>query len=291
MDKLRMVVRIAALRGILLITMAFGVPPGPLFIPTALATPASDDGGRCTVSSLRGAYVFSASAFRTFQPAPQFAIGAFFPVVLIGVYTFDGAGTVARSLIVGAAGGQPFPVADSGTYQLNPNCSGSVAFPAQSETLSFNVVDSRSIVIVTSTPGESGVATLDKQEIEDCSTQDLRGTFIYKGLNGLLAVQDPSQSPPLLIDGFAPVAVGGSWTFDGKGGVSRELPVISFGGFNFGPYSDAGTYQVNSDCTASAYFPNDTEPFQMIFVNSRTIAFEVAIAGRVGIGTLVKQRL
>jgi hypothetical protein len=277
-NRLRTVRWVAASCGCLAIALASGKSLGAQVDHTT----------HCSVSSVRGTYVFRAAAFRTFQPTPQFSISAFSPVSLIGRYTFDGGGKVLRSLTVSFAGGIPFPVADSGTYQLNPNCSGSVSFPAQSETLSFNVIGSRSIVIVTTTPGESGVAALDKQEIEDCSAQDLRGAFIFKE-DALGAGQDPFLNPPLLIGGFFPVSVAGTWTFDGKGGVSRDLPVVSFGGFNFGPYSDAGTYQVSSDCSASAYFPSDQEPFELNFIDSKTIAFEVLGPGREGVGTLVKQ--
>jgi hypothetical protein len=290
MERLHTVGGVAAACGFVVISLALGVSPRSPFIQTALAAPLPSGHGGCSVSRLRGAYVFSAAAFRTFQPAPEFSIGAFSPVSLIGLYTFDGKGQVSRSLTVSVAGGNAFPVVDSGTYQINADCSGSVSFPAQSETLSFNVVNSRSIAITTTTPGEAGGLQLLKQEIKDCSAESLRGAYIYRG-DGLSAGQDPFQNPPLLIDGFFPVSFVGSWIFDGHGGISRSLPVANFGGFNFGPYADTGTYQVNADCTASAYFPNDVESFDLIFIDSKTVVFEVVTAGRMGVGTIVKQEL
>jgi hypothetical protein len=97
------------------------------------------------------------------------------------------------------------------------------------------------------------------------------------------------QNPPQLIDGFFPVSVVGTWTFDGKGGVTRSLSLV-FGGFP-NPYSDVGSYQVNSDCTVSAYFPSDDEPFKLIAVDATRLIEGVAAVGRMGAGTLIKQRL
>jgi hypothetical protein len=290
MKRYRTIGPITALCGVVAISLALGIPSRSHVIQAALAAPTNKDDSRCSVSRVRGAYVFSAAAFRTFLPAPQFSISAFSPVALIGLYTFDGEGQVLRSLTVNFAGGNPFPVVDSGTYQVNADCSGSVSFSANSETLSFNVVNSRSVAIATTTPGEAGVVTLGRQEIKDCGTGSLRGAYIYQG-DGFSAGQDPFQNPPLLIDGFFPVSFVGTWTFDGVGGASRSLPVANFGGVNFGPYADLGTYQVNSDCTASATFPNAMEAFVLVFINSKTVALARVTAGGAAVATLVKQEL
>jgi len=67
-----------------------------------------------------------------------------------------------------------------------------------------------------------------------------QGRYVFSG-NGWGAF----QPPPQLIDSFFAVAVSGTWLFDGKGSVSRNLN-LSFFGFTF-PYQDSGTYQVNPD--------------------------------------------
>jgi hypothetical protein len=290
MERLHKVGGVAAVCGFVTISVFLGISPDWQLAQTALALPSPAVHGACSDFRLRGAYVFSAAAFRTFQPAPLFSLSAFSPVSLIGLYSFNGEGQVARSLTVNFAGGNPFPVVDSGTYQLNADCSGSVNFPAFAETLSFNVINSRSIAIATTTQGESGGLHLPLQEIKACTAASLQGVYIYQG-DGLAAGQDPFQNPPLLSDGFFPVSFVGSWTFDGQGGVSRSLPVANFGGANFGPYADSGTYQVNSDCTAAATFPNAMEDFQLVLINSRTIASARVTAGGAGLATLVKQEL
>jgi len=134
------------------------------------------------------------------------------------------------------------------------------------------------------TQGESGAGTLTRQEISDCNMDTFRGTYIFS-VNGLGAYLPPPQPT----DGFFPVSAVGTWTFDGKGGIARSLSLV-YGGYPF-PYMDTGTYQVNRDCTVSAYFPTDTEPFQLIAVNARTLVEGVVALGRTGAGTLVKQRL
>lgn len=285
MKRLQTVRWVAALCGAVVIVVASGDSLRSPLTQAALAARVNGGEGGCTLSSLRGAYVVSINGFKASQSPPQFTISAYSPVMVIGKFTFDGEGNVSRFLTVSFAG-NPFPVADSGFYQANPDCSGSATFPTNSETFSFNLVDSRSLAIVTTTPGESGAGTLVKQEIRDCSTESFRGIYIFN-LNGL----GTFQNPPQLMDAFFPGSVVGSWTFDGKGGVSRSV-ALSLAG-SPGPYADSGTYQVNSDCTASAYFPNDVEPFQLIFIDSRKIAVGVVALApwRVGAGTLIKQTL
>jgi hypothetical protein len=138
------------------------------------------------------------------------------------------------------------------------------AFPTHSDTFNFNIVDADSIAIVATTPGESGAGTLTKQEIEECSAGTFRGIYIFNQ-NGL----GTFQNPPQLVDAFFPVSVVGTWTFDGKGAVTRSLSLV-FGGLP-NPYFDVGSYQVNSDCTVSAYFPSDDEPFKLIAIDARRL--------------------
>ena len=88
---------------------------------------------------------------------------------------------------------------------------------------------------------------------------------------------------------FFPAPVAGTWSFDGLGNVSRSL-ALNFAGLP-GPYDDVGTHQVNSDCSASAYFPSDREPFDLIEVSSNTIVYGVSAVGRVCTGLLTKQNL
>ncbi len=268
---------------IVLLGVAAGAP--------ALAQASNDQAG-CSASGVEGPYVFSvAPAFNSFQP--QVSISAFAPVAVLGRYVFNGQGSVSRSLSVSLAGGQPFAVQDSGTYVVSPDCSGSVSFPDAGETLSFVIVSARTITIGTTTLGQVGVGSLQKQELERCTLDSLRGNYIY-AINGLVTFTTlpVPPNPPLLTDAFLPVSVVGLLTFDGRGGVKRNFPSVNFGGFTF-PYADTGTYTVSGDCTGLVFFQSDQESFSLTLVNSRTVLAQVELpgAGSVGIATIVRQDL
>lgn len=245
------------------------------------------DGG-CSAARLQGPYVFSANAFRSFQ-GPQVSISGLSPVALLGLYVFDGAGNVSRSLSVSFAGAPSFPVGDAGTYVVNADCNGSVSFPQNGETLSFSILNSRTVAIATTTFGEVGVATLQKQVIKQCSLASLRGPYIFTS-SGSVTFQPPAQfpNPPLMEDAFVPVSALGTLRFNGEGVVTRSMSSVDFGGFVF-PYFDTGSYSVQADCTASVFFPSDQESFSMIFVDSKTVLLQVQTAGAVSEGSLVKQ--
>ncbi len=236
----------------------------------------------CTNASLDGSYALSIAGFITSAATPQFQLGVYAPVAIVGTFTFDGKGHAARSLMVNAAG-QPLQVVDSGSYQVDPDCSGTAKFTTNSETLSFTAIDDERLSIVSTTPGESGSGTLTKQSVDHCNSHTLTGVFVFTG-NALGTFQNPPQA----VDAFFPVAISGTWTFDGEGIVSRSL-TLSFAGYA-GPYDDSGTYQIHPDCTASIYFPSDTETFELIVVNKERAVFGVTAVGRLGTGNLIKQQ-
>ncbi len=268
---------------IMLLGIAGGLP--------ALAQ-ASNDRAVCSTSGVEGPYVFSVvPAFNSFQ-GPQGSINAFAPVALLGRYVFNKQGSVSRSLSVSLAGGPPFPVHDSGTYVVSPDCTGSVSFPDAGETLSFVIVSARTIAIGTTTLGEVGVGSLQKQELEQCTLDSLRGNYVYTA-NGVFATFAPvPPNPPLLMDAFFPVSVVGLLTFDGRGGVKRNFPSVNFGGFSF-PYADTGTYTVSADCSGSIDFQSDQESFSLILVNSRTVLAQIVVGPLPGpsVATIVRQDL
>jgi hypothetical protein len=278
---------VAAVYGVAVVALASSPIPGTPLIRSARAD--TDEGSAaCTVASLRGGYVVSVNGFVTLNgqgdTSPNGTVSEFTPVMEIGTFAFDGAGTVSRAVTV-SVGGIPFPVNDIGTYVTNADCSGSIALSANSDTFNFNVVDEDSIAIVPMKLGQSGAGTLTRQRIRDCSAETFRGTYVFS-VNGLGTGLPVPPPPPT--DGFFPVSVIGTWDFDGKGGVTRSLS-LSFDGYPF-PYADTGTYQVNSNCTLSAYFSSDTEAFQIIAIDANRLVEGVVTAGRVGAGTLVRQR-
>lgn len=261
----------------------------------ALAAPLAASGAAvCSTAGVEGSYAYSQSpAFNSFQ-GPQGSVSAFAPVTLLGHYVFDGQGHVARSVSISLSGSPAFPVQDPGTYTVNPDCTGLVSFPDLGETLSFVIVSAHRIAIGTTTPGEVGVGTLLRQERSQCTLDSLRGNYVYIGNGGFTTFAPPSlpPNPPLLMDAFMPVSAVGLLSFDGRGGVKRNMVSVNFGGYSF-PYADPGTYTVNGDCIASVYFDSDKELFSLLLVNSRTIFVEVSLpgAGPAGLATLVRQDL
>jgi hypothetical protein len=168
------------------------------------------------------------------------------------------------------------------------DCSGTVEFPANSETFTIYIVDEHRIEITATTDGRLGAGVLLKQEIHHCSNESLSGTFVFT-VNGVAAsaLFGIGNGPSSSLDAYFPAAVVGNWYADGSGGVMRSL-MLNFGGSAF-PYDDQGTYAIAADCTGLAFFPDDDEPFKLIFVDSKTIVSMVVSAdapGRHGIATL-----
>ncbi len=83
----------------------------------------------CSVRTLHGIYggVFTLLAFPGPPPASPQPITSFLPVNALEVGNWDGAGNF-QSTITGSIGGQPAQTgSDTGTYTVNPNCTGSLA--------------------------------------------------------------------------------------------------------------------------------------------------------------------
>jgi len=195
---------------------------------------------------------------------------------------------VIRNLTVSAAAVPPFPVSGTGSYQVASDCSGTIEFPATFETFTIYIVDEHRVEVTNTTDGRVGAGVLLKQNIDHCSNESLRGTFVFT-VNGLAAsaLFGIGNGPSTSLDAYFPAAIVGNWYVDGSGGVTRSL-MLNFGGSAF-PYNDQGTYDIASDCTGSAHFPNDDEPFKLIFVDSKTIVLGVVSTdapGRHGIATL-----
>jgi len=194
------------------ITLALGIV-GALFhsVPAAQAQataaqtePPSNEG--CSAAALRGTYVVSFSGQGTLSP-PQFSESDFFPITVIGTYTFGGNGIVNRALTVSAAALPPFPVSGPGSYQVAADCSGTIEFPANSETFTIYIVDEHRVEITATTAGRLGAGVLLKQEIHHCSNESLSGTFVFtaalpsmnSGIFRTRARRASGQKPPLQV--------------------------------------------------------------------------------------------
>jgi hypothetical protein len=75
----------------------------------------------CPIHVLKTSYGFSSTGYIAFSGVPPLPIGSFSPVAVAGTIKFRADYKVMRSVTVNL-GGQIFPVADSGTYTLNSDC-------------------------------------------------------------------------------------------------------------------------------------------------------------------------
>ena len=92
---------------------------------------AADKG--CTNETLKGTFVHTASGFETARPS----IAG--PLVGVGTDTFDGKGGMTTTATL-SINGNIVPVAATGTYKVNPDCTGTYTLPGT--TLFFVIADS-----------------------------------------------------------------------------------------------------------------------------------------------------
>ena len=102
-----------------------------LALGIAPAAKANDKG--CSNATLKGTFVHTASGFET---APPSIAG---PLVGVGTDTFDGNGGVVTTAML-SLNGNIVPVTATGTYKVNPDCTGTYKIP--STTLYLVIGDS-----------------------------------------------------------------------------------------------------------------------------------------------------
>ena len=93
---------------------------------SAAASTSQSSNEGCSAAALRGTYVVQFDGQGTTSPPPQFSTSDFFPISVLGTFTFGGNGTMNRNLTVTAAAVPPFPVSGTGSYQVASDCSGTI---------------------------------------------------------------------------------------------------------------------------------------------------------------------
>ena len=87
----------------------------------------------CSTAALKGTFVHTASGFVT---SPGMAA----PFAGVGTDTFDGNGHFAGAATV-SINGNPIPLTETGTYKVNPDCTGTyTAFSGAASTTAFFVI-------------------------------------------------------------------------------------------------------------------------------------------------------
>ena len=110
---------------------------------------AKADNKGCSNASLKGTFAHMASGFIT---APPSMAG---PLAGVGTDTFDGNGNIAGTATL-SLNGNIVPVAETGTYKVNPDCTGAYTTTSQgqSTSASFVITDSgNEIQAVCTDPG------------------------------------------------------------------------------------------------------------------------------------------
>jgi hypothetical protein len=86
----------------------------------------------CSTATLKGAYVHTAKGF---EVAPPPIAG---PIVGVGTDTFDGNGNVVTKATI-SLNGTILPLNATGTYSVNPDCTGTYTLPGT--TVTFVITD------------------------------------------------------------------------------------------------------------------------------------------------------
>ena len=92
------------------------------------STPKVSAQNGCTLATLIGGYGAATAGFINSSSNPNdITIGTFVPFAEAVHFNFDGRGNVSGSSTADY-GGQSFPVTFTGSYSVNPNCTGSATF-------------------------------------------------------------------------------------------------------------------------------------------------------------------
>ena len=143
-----------------LIAVGVGFPSGAL--PKVHAQEGALQDGResCSLETLKGGYGLTFHGLGTSGPVPA-PIGAFIPVAGVGTVTFDGNGNLSLSETV-SFGGQVVPLMTTGTYTVNPDCTGSLQTSAAH--VNFVIVHhGKEIRAISTDQGHVATVNLEKQ--------------------------------------------------------------------------------------------------------------------------------
>ena len=212
----------------------------------------------CSVGTLNATYAFLTTGSTPVSTSPP-VIGPVVPaqpIAAVGTITFNGQGGVS-AVYTGQTAGIAFSASQSGTYAVNPDCTGSINFTTSGSTAfgeHFNLViveNAKQVQIIANDVfgnTNSGVAILGVGQ--GCSVATLNGTYGFRTTGMAIGNTPTSTGVPV------PVAAVGTVTFDGLGGIPRVAFTANINGITQtpNPFVSSGNYTVNSDCTGSMGF-------------------------------------
>lgn len=135
-----------------------------LAVLSATLVPAVYAQGGCTNATLKGNYGFNFNGFIAPGKSPK---GREVPWDVVGVFTADGAGNVSISYTAAINGTADTAQTASGSYTVNPDCTGSVSYTAgDAAGLTFNMVilgGGEEVFAISTTAGSTATVDLKKQ--------------------------------------------------------------------------------------------------------------------------------
>jgi len=203
--------------------------------------------GQCSDANVTGKYGFGIHGFAKNAQ----------PISIAGYIKADGKGTFTATES-GSIGGTIFTnVPVSGTYSINPDCTGSAIVKAPKAVNHFNLVvvsGGKSLQTVSADAGNVEIEVVQAQGKAACTLAGLKGTFGIQSSGTFL--------------GVGSVAFDGVFTLDGSGKVSG-IESGSLDGAIFTRQSVSGSYTVASNCTGTMtiMIGNQTEHSSFVVTN------------------------
>jgi len=216
--------------GVALCSMAFG----SIFFLSLTPAAHAKDGNECDLGSLKGSYGYAFSGF--LFPSPPSSTGAA-PAAAAGLMVFDGQGGLAAQDTFNH--GVVSRRAGTGTYAVDPDCTGSAELGGDFEGLTFYfaiVIPRKEFSFLVTTPGTALPGVAKTTGDEDCTLASFKGTY-------------RNMRTGYRIAGFFSVVNTGLEvaTVDGKGSFFFP-PVTQTANGVFSHPTATGTYTVSPNC-------------------------------------------
>jgi hypothetical protein len=200
----------------------------------------------CSVKTLRGSYVFTASGFTVVAGVAQ-------PKAIVEVIAFNGDGTLSVPAATRSVNGTVVrsPPGGTGTYTVDPGCTGKIAFDGPAFDIFLSTSADRIWMIQTDSGNVfQGVSESITAIDQPCSTETLKGTYGL-AIGGTRPAPFVPVGSPGYVGQMEQVLGTVVQIFDGKGTFTQ---VDNVKGTISGIVPDRpgrGTYTVNADCSVT----------------------------------------
>ena len=220
----------------------------------------------CTLKTLRGSYVFTASGYNLVAGVPQ-------PKAIIEVIDFKGDGTLTVGAVTRSVNGvvARIPAGGTGKYTLDAGCTGTLSFDGGP---SFDIFPSPNggkvrMIQTNSDTVFEGIAESAPRADQTCGNETLQGSYGLLISGSRLAPSIPVGQPGY-VGQFEQVVGSVIQIFDGKGNFTQ---VDNVKGTLSGITPDRpgkGTYTVNPDCSSI----QTVSPIPGVFIVSKGVVVD-----------------